>query len=122
MERFDRLTGWLLFAVGLLHCSVTFIIAAAPTESAFWFFSGGLALIYCAALNLLRVRYAAEAPGVRRVCTAVNISLLVFILAYLATQGLDALRNPGAVVLTASAFAATAFSLFRRPAARTGLP
>ena len=118
MERLDRLNGWLLFAVGVLHCSVTFIIAAAPTETAFWFFSGGLALIYCAALNLLRVRYAAVAPGVRRVTAAVNVSLLAFIFAYLAAQGLGAFRNPGAVVLTASALAATAFSLFHRPAAR----
>lgn len=118
MERLDRLTGWLMFAVGLLHCSVTFIIAASPTETAFWFFSGGLALIYCAALNLLRVRYAAMAPGLRRVCAAVNVSMLAFIFAYLAAQ--RAFRNPGAVVVTASALAATAFSLFRRPSAQAG--
>jgi len=120
MERLDRLTGWLMFAVGVLHCSVTFIIAASPTETAFWFFSGGLALIYCAALNLLRVRYAAMAPGLRRVCAGVNVSMLVFIAAFLAAQGFRAFRNPAAVVLAASALAATAFSLFRRPSAQAG--
>jgi len=122
MERLDRSNGWLLFAIGILHCSVTFVIAAAPTETAFWFFSGGLALVYCAALNLLRVRYGAIAPGVRRACAAVNLSLLAFVVAYLAAQGLGAFRNPGTGVLTASALAATAFSLFRKPAARSGLP
>lgn len=118
MERLDRLAGWLLFAVGMLHCVVTFIIAELPTEAAFWFFSGGLAMIYCGALNLLRVRYAAVAPGLRRVCAAVNVSMLAFIFAYLAAQ--RAFRNPGAVVVTASALAATAFSLFRRPVAHAG--
>lgn len=122
MERLDSVTAWLLFGIGLLHCSVTFIIAASPTETAFWFFSGGLALIYCAALNLLRVRYAAVAPGLRRVCAAVNISLLGFIAAHLAAQGWRAFRNPAAGVLTAAALAATAFSLFRTPAAQASLP
>ena len=120
MNRFDRASAWLLFGIGLLHCSVTFIIAESPTETALWFFSGGLALIYCAVLNLLRVRYAAIAPGLRRACAAVNLSLLAFIFAYLAAQGLAAFRNPGAAVLVACGLAATAFSLFRRPAAPSG--
>lgn len=122
MERLDSANAWVLFGIGLLHCSVTFIIAESPTDTAFWFFSGGLALIYCAALNLLRVRYAAVAPGLRRVCAAVNMSLLGFIAAYLAAQGWRAFRNPGAGVLTASVLAATAFSLLRRPTAQASLP
>ena len=122
MNRFDRASAWLLFGIGLLHCSVTFIIAESPTETALWFFSGGLALIYFAALNLLRVRYAAVAPGLRRVCAAVNLSMVGFIAAFLAAQGFRAFRNPAAAVLTASALAATAFSLFRKPAAPSGAP
>lgn len=122
MDRLDSANAWLLCGFGVLHCSVTFIIAASATEAAFWFFSGGLALIYCAALNLLRVRYAAVAPGLRRVCAAANVSLLGFIAAYLLAQGWRAFQNPAAGILTAAALAATAFSLLRRPANQARVP
>lgn len=116
MERMDRIVASVIFGIGVLHCGVTFVIVeTAGGEVSFWFFSGGLAMIYAATLNLLRVRYAGVAPGLRRACLAVNLSLLSFILAYAASKGMRIFRNPGAVLLVASVLAATAFSMLPFP-------
>lgn len=113
MERLDRITGWLIFGIGMLHCGVTFLLFKGYSDAAMWFFSGGLAMMYSAALNLLRVRYADVAPGLRKVCAAVNFSLLAFIVAYSAGEGARIFWNFGAVTLIICAIAVTAFSLFR---------
>lgn len=112
-DRLDRGTAWLIFAVGVLHCGMTFLLFDHYSEGAMWFFSAGLAMIYCAALNLLRVRYAGVAPGLRAACIAANLSLLAFILVYVVGKGGRSLRNPGVLLFVFCAFAATSFSLFR---------
>lgn len=113
MDHVDRLNSWLMFGIGVLHCGVTFFLFSGYSEGAMWFFSAGLAMVYCAALNLLRIRYAAAAAGVRRVSLAVNLSLLVFVLVYVAEAGLKTFRNPAAVLLVLCAVAATTFSARR---------
>lgn len=55
MNFFDRLVALGLFLIGALHCYVTFRMYNSVTLSAVWFFSAGLALMMCAALNYLRI-------------------------------------------------------------------
>jgi hypothetical protein len=121
MERLDRLTACLILGIGVLHCGVTFLLAHGFTDNALWFFSGGLAMIYCGALNLLRVHYARIAPGVRAASLLVNLSMLAFILAYAFLRGPRIARNPGALLLIACAVAATGFSLRQPRPLRTEL-
>ena len=119
MELLDRFSAWLMLGIGILHSGVTFLLFQGRSENAFWFFASGLAMIYAAALNVLRIRYSAVAPGLGSVCVAVNFSLLAFILAYAAFKGLRIFRNPGAVVLLTCLAASTLFSAVRRPHAET---
>ena len=117
MDRVDRSVSWLILGIGVLHCAVTFLLFHGFSESAMWFFSAGLAMMYGAALNLLRIEYAGVARGVLHVCRAANLSLLGFIVVYLAGRGAAAFKNPGAITLVVCVAAATAFSILRRPAA-----
>jgi hypothetical protein len=109
----DRINSWILLGIGALHCAMTFVLAGSWNQNAMWFFAAGLALIYAAALNLLRIRFAAVAPAVRAVALAVNFSQLAFVLAYAALVGKDIVRNPAAVLLIVSVGAATVFSIPR---------
>jgi hypothetical protein len=113
MLHFDRINSWILLGIGVLHCAMTFVLAGSWNQNAMWFFAAGLALIYAAALNLLRIRYADAAPGVRTVSFAVNLTQLGFILAYAALAGRDILRNPAAVLLMVGVAAAVLLSLPR---------
>jgi len=115
MERLDRLVAWVLLGFGMLHCGVTFGKYEGFSSEAAWFFAAGLALIYAAAFNLLRVRYAAVAPGIVQVCRVVNLSLLGFVAVNVAGRGVALLRDPGAATLVAAVTLATAFSMFRHP-------
>jgi hypothetical protein len=118
MDRIDRIVAWVMLGIAALHCVVTFLLHERVNLAALWFFSAGLAMAYCAALNLLRVEYAVVAPGLRVASAAANLTLLAFMLAYVGVRGLRVLRNPGAVVLVLCVALVTAFSLSRRPAAR----
>jgi len=82
---FDLATGWLFVIIGSVHNFV-----AAPSlypkldASALWFVSAGMLLWLVGALNLLRLRYAAIAPGVRRVSMSANIVVTVYCATYAA--------------------------------------
>jgi hypothetical protein len=71
----DRILGTAVIALGLMQCASTFLFFARFEEPAIWFFAGGLLLTVVGALNLLRLRYGATAPGVRYVSLAANLVL-----------------------------------------------
>ncbi len=114
MERIDRIIGWGIFAVGLTHSLLTPVLFPQLGTPAMWFLSGGIALMYLGAFNLLRVRYGRLAPGLRKVCAAANITLTMFAFVYAITVlGARVLRNPKSLIFLALLAGATAFSIAR---------
>jgi hypothetical protein len=98
MTTVDRFLGWTLLAFGCLHTAVAVILISRTLnlESA-WFFSGGLAVIFGALLNLLR---AYGTPGNAVARTSVFANLLLLILAILLAWVLrhELRRNPQAAI------------------------
>ncbi len=111
----DRIVAAAIVGIGAVHIGVTPIVFPHLNEPALWFISGGLAMIFQGALNLLRNRYVDVAPGVRRTCIAVNLAVAAFVTTYIVVTGRNVLRAPQAVVLLGLVMAATLFSLARPP-------
>lgn len=98
MKIFDRVIAWLLLALGCLHTagSVVLMSRNLNLDSA-WFFSGGLAVIFCAFLNLIRTyRLDRAIAG-----TSFLANQLLLILAVLLCWALrhNLKQNPQAIVL-----------------------
>jgi hypothetical protein len=98
MKTFDRFLGWTLLAFGCLHtaASVSLFSRALNLDSA-WFFSGGLAVILGAFLNLLRA-YRAPDRAVAGTSILANVLLLIMavLLAWVLRHELKS--NPQAAV------------------------
>jgi len=86
-SRIDAVLGWILMAVGFVHVLATFRLRPQLDPRALWFLSGGLAMLYQGALNVVRVRYGAVAPGLRWVSAAANLAGLAFALAMIRQGG-----------------------------------
>jgi hypothetical protein len=52
-----------------------------------WIFGTGLALLFSAMLNLLRIRNGQDVKGLRTFCSTANMSMLVFVIALMASIG-----------------------------------
>lgn len=118
MKILDQVVGWALVILGATHCSFTAIVFKHFNMNAAWFLGAGLALILLGALNLLRVRYAAVAPGLRSVCIAANAVMLLFVLAVGAVFSLR--QNPQAVLGVVLVAAALLLSILRPVQAALG--
>jgi hypothetical protein len=98
MKVFDRVTAWALLALGCLHTvgAVVLMSRNLNLDSA-WFFSGGLAVIFCAFLNLIRSSRLDRTIA----RTSFLANLLLLILAVLLCWALrhDLKQNPQAIVL-----------------------
>jgi hypothetical protein len=55
MKTLDRAFAWIILLLGCTHCIVTFVVHKSLAMEAIWFFSGGLAMIFGALLNLVRI-------------------------------------------------------------------
>jgi len=108
MKTLDAVFAWFILGFGVLHSVAAFDKYDSLSADALWFFSGGLALLLLAGLNLLRIRYAAVAPGVRTVCIAANLAFLGFALTYFAARLSTSLNSPGGWLLLAVLLGATA--------------
>ncbi len=65
--------SWALLALGALHMTATVGRFDTVSSDALWFFSAGVLIVLVATLNLLNRAYGAGAPGLKRVCVAVNV-------------------------------------------------
>jgi hypothetical protein len=77
----DKFLGYAVLLLGAAQCLATFRFFQKLEEPAAWWFAGGMLLALAGALTLLRLRYGAVAPGVRRVSVAANAALALFWLA-----------------------------------------
>src|SRR5262245_48350659 len=65
MKILDQVVAWAIAAIGMVHAGATWVIYKQFSMSAVWFFDAAVVFWLTAALNLLRIRYAAVAPGIR---------------------------------------------------------
>lgn len=113
MKIFDTVVAWLVLVLGAFHCAVTPKAYPGFTLAALWFVSAGLLMILLAAVNLLRIRYAAVAPGVRAVCIAANVVLLIWAAGFAVV--LPVTKKPQVIVSIVLIALLTVFSIVRRP-------
>lgn len=84
MKAVDIAAAVLLIALAAVHCLGTLFNAQPAADvNTVWSLTSGMFVALAGAVNLLRIRYGAIAPGVRLVSVATNIVLLglTFVLA-----------------------------------------
>ncbi len=113
MKLADTIIAWLTLVFGAIHCAFTRRAYPEFGLPALWFLGSGLFIILVAAANLLRIRYAAVAAGVRAVCILANLALLALAIAI--ARVLPLKGNPQVVISIVLAALLTLFSLLRRP-------
>jgi hypothetical protein len=98
MKTLDRVFGWTLFALGCLHTagSVVLMSRNLNLDSA-WFFSGGLAVIFGAFLNLIRAYRPDKVIARTSFLANALLTILAVLLGWILRHDLK--QNPQAVVL-----------------------
>ena len=77
-----------------------------------WIFGTGLALLFTAMLNVLRIRNGGAVKGLRLFCITANVTMLVFAISLMASIGkLRTLQHPQVPLVGALLLTETAFSL-----------
>ena len=79
MQMFDAIVSWLFLAFGATHCIMGILFS--PTKEPLWFLSGGLAMLFLAALNLLRVYYGRQIRALNWISMIGNLMVLALFLA-----------------------------------------
>jgi len=99
MKTLDRVFGWALLVLGCLHTAGSvFLMSKNLSFDSAWFFSGGLAVIFGAFLNLIRA-YRPPDNVVARISILANLLLLILSALLCWVLRHDLRQNPQAVVL-----------------------
>src|SRR6266852_4189855 len=108
MTLIDRLCAGTLFIVAIVDC----LLVPRTYTGRIWIFGTGLALLFTAMLNMLRVRNGREVKGLKLFCITANVTMLVFAIALMASIGKSrTLQHPQIPLVAALLLAETAFSL-----------
>jgi len=111
MGLFDRFCASAMFVLAVLDC----LLVPRTYTGRIWILGTGLALLFTAMLNLLRIRNAGGVRGLKLSCIAANVTMLTFAIALMASIGkartLQHLQVPLVGVLL---LVETVFSLGRR--------
>lgn len=108
MKLLDRLCAGALFVLAIMDC----LLVPRTYTGRIWIFGTGLALLFTAMLNLLRLRNGRGVQGLRRSCITANVTMLVFAIALMASIGKSrTLENPQVPLVGALLLAEVAFSL-----------
>jgi hypothetical protein len=108
MKVIDRLCAGALFLLGTLHCLLT----PRSMTGRLWFFGTGLAMLFTAMLNWLRIRNGYRVQGLKVFCISANVLLLAFTLWLIASIGLSStLHNPQVPTLLVLVVVETMLSL-----------
>jgi hypothetical protein len=104
----DRLAAGILFILAVVDC----LLVPRDYTGRIWIFGTGLALLFTAMLNALRIRNGRGVKGLRLFCITANVTMLVFAVALMASIGkARTLQHPQVPLLGALLLAETAFSL-----------
>jgi hypothetical protein len=110
MKLIDRLCAGILFVLAIVDC----LLVPRTYTGRIWIFGTGLALLFTAMLNLLRIRNGPGVKGLKLFCITANVTMLVFAIALMASIGQSrTLQHPQIPLVGALLVAETAFSLRR---------
>jgi len=108
MRLVDRLCAGTLFVLAIVDC----LLVQRTYTGRIWIFGTGLALLFTAMLNLLRVRNGREVKGLKLFCITANVTMLVFAIALMSSIGKSrTLQHPQIPLLAALLLVETVFSL-----------
>jgi len=108
MRLLDRLCAGTLFVFALAEC----LLVPRAYTGRIWIFGTGLALLFAAMLNLLRIRNGYAMQGLKIFCITANVTMLVFFLALMASIGqARTLANPQVPLVAGLLLGEMAFSL-----------
>ena len=111
MRLFDKLCAGALFILAIVY----YLLVPRTYTGRIWIFGTGLALLFTAMLNLLRLRNGYGVQGLRLFCFAANLTMLVFVIALLASIGKSCtLQHPHVLLVAALLMAETAFSFGKK--------
>jgi len=112
MKRLDRACAGALFLLAIVECWLV------PRDyiGRIWIFGTGLALLFTAMLNLLRVRNGYGVRGLKLFCVGANVMMLVFVIALIASIGWPrTMANHQVLLVLGLLGAETTFSLAKNP-------
>jgi hypothetical protein len=110
MKLLDRLCAGITFVLAIVDC----LLVPRTYTGRIWMFGTGLALLFTAMLNVLRIRNGREVKGLKLFCITANITMLVFAIALMASIGkARTLQHPQVPLVGTLLLAETAFSLGR---------
>jgi hypothetical protein len=108
MKLFDWLCAGILFVLAISDC----LLVPRAYTGRIWIFGTGLALLFTAMLNLLRIRNGRGVKGLKLFCITANVTMLVFAIALMASIGKSrTLQHPQVPIVGALLLVETAFSL-----------
>jgi hypothetical protein len=112
MTLLDRACAGALFLLAVVECW------RVPRDytGRIWIFGTGLALLFTAMLNLLRLRNGYGMQGLRLFCIGANVIMTVFMMALILSIGWPrTLANPQVLLILVLLGSETAFSLAKNP-------
>ena len=110
MRLLDQLCAGAIFVLAVVDC----LLVPRTYSGRIWIFGTGLALLFSAMLNILRIRNDGFVKGLWLFCITANLTMLVFAIALMASIGkVRTLANPQVPLLGALLLVETAFSLGR---------
>jgi hypothetical protein len=105
---FDRLCAGILFTLAIMDC----LLVPRTYTGRIWIFGTGLALLFTAMFNVLRIRNGRGVKGLKLSCITANLTMLVFVIALMASIGKPrTLQHPQILLVGILLLAETAFSL-----------
>ena len=104
----DRTCAGAIFLLAIADC----LLVPRTYTGRIWILGTGLALLFTAMLNVLRIRNGRDVRGLKLFCITANVTMLVFAIALMVSIGkLRTLQHPQISLVTALLLAQTAFSL-----------
>jgi len=108
MKLFDRLCAGTLFLVAMLTC----LLVPRTYTGRIWIFGTGLALLFTAMLNVLRLRNGDGVKSLKTFCMGANLLMLTFVVALMISIGeFRTLGNPQIIAVGLLLIIETKFSL-----------
>jgi hypothetical protein len=104
----DEICAGSLFLIAVVDC----LLVPRTYTGRIWIFGTGLALLFAAMLNLLRIRNGQVVKGLKLFCITANVTMLVFMIALVASIGrARTLHHPQTLLVGTLLLAETAFSM-----------
>ena len=110
MKLLDQLCAGILFLLAIVDC----LLVPKTYVGRIWIFGTGLALLFTAMLNVMRLRNSLGVRGLKLFCITANVAMFVFAIGLMASIGKSrTLQHEQIPLVSALLLAETLFSLVK---------